>query len=514
MRQSLRAAWIALFTGCLAVAAAGCQGNGQTGLNVIVEGCTGLGAVGSLQVTLQQPQGSAQQAIDLGGRGLPVQFEADLDRTDIGRTLVEVQALSAAGQPVASARAEAHVVAGQVVPVSVDLCLLLDGGPFPADGGDGGPDAADGPDMGPDGPANDPPIINPDGPPPPDAPPVDGPDLGLRCGDEVRINLQTDPDNCGVCGHVCQEGDCVAGQCTPRVLTGASLTPVAMTVDQSRVMWLAIDPSTTDGQLLKLDKNLGTTAPVMLAPVVDPVALTTADSQVFWIGGTTGTELHGIPAEGGPDTTLSTDGPFTAVASAAARPELDTPTRLVVASGGASSSIQSVALDGSGLIPVATAGFTDPAALAVDFSQAFFAANRTGEQDHSILAAAFDGSGKVQTVAAHVGKVLALAIDPSYVYWLTNGGEVARQLKPGAMPPPAGEAPIEVGTIATLSCTPLQFVLDADFLYFPCPAGVGRVGKGGTPMESFPTGPATNVAVDSLYIYWQAPDGSVHRLTK
>lgn len=61
------------------------------------------------------------------------------------------------------------------------------------------------------------------------------PDKKTRCADEC-VNLQSDPHNCGRCGHRCGAGQsCVAGQCTTECPTG-------QTVCAGACVELATDP--------------------------------------------------------------------------------------------------------------------------------------------------------------------------------------------------------------------------------------------------------------------------------
>ncbi len=59
-------------------------------------------------------------------------------------------------------------------------------------------------------------------------------------------DLQTDPDNCGRCGHACVVGACVSGQCQPVQLVlafGTGETPNFLTVADGFVFWTEGQPS-------------------------------------------------------------------------------------------------------------------------------------------------------------------------------------------------------------------------------------------------------------------------------
>src|SRR5882762_2664453 len=45
------------------------------------------------------------------------------------------------------------------------------------------------------------------------------------------VDLQTDPNNCGACGHVCAAGDvCIAGTCTPKTVASSCLPTSSLSV--------------------------------------------------------------------------------------------------------------------------------------------------------------------------------------------------------------------------------------------------------------------------------------------
>jgi hypothetical protein len=63
---------------------------------------------------------------------------------------------------------------------------------------------------------------------PPDAPAP--PDSGCH-------DTQSDPHNCGKCGHDCQGGACVMGVCQPVLMTDDELFPHTLAADDARVYW-------------------------------------------------------------------------------------------------------------------------------------------------------------------------------------------------------------------------------------------------------------------------------------
>jgi hypothetical protein len=63
-----------------------------------------------------------------------------------------------------------------------------------------------------------------------------------QCG-SACANLQTDPSNCGTCGHGCLYGTCAAGQCQPWIVAQTTsgvldLARVAMASDGTNLVWL------------------------------------------------------------------------------------------------------------------------------------------------------------------------------------------------------------------------------------------------------------------------------------
>ncbi|HKA42691.1 MAG TPA: hypothetical protein VKF40_11945 [Burkholderiales bacterium] len=99
----------------------------------------------------------------------------------------------------------------------------------------------------------------------------DSNDAGSRDGapdasppDACVADLQSDPQNCGSCGHDCQGSACVAGACQPVVLASGLLVPSSLAVDQATVYWTtyghadAWNGATGDGSVMSVPRSGGT----------------------------------------------------------------------------------------------------------------------------------------------------------------------------------------------------------------------------------------------------------------
>jgi hypothetical protein len=125
---------------------------------------------------------------------------------------------------------------------------------------------------------------------------------GVACGGSLThcgascVDSQTDPNNCGRCGHSCVAGACVAGQCQSWVVTNTSTAnailninrggdnfQVDFAVDGTSVVWL----DKTEG-VLKVSATAGPSSPIAtLSPLplsnnALPGGLAMANGVVAW----------------------------------------------------------------------------------------------------------------------------------------------------------------------------------------------------------------------------------------
>jgi hypothetical protein len=134
----------------------------------------------------------------------------------------------------------------------------------------------------------------PDGGGPMDAPP---PETGVvvekqpTCGaassmtlcDGVCTDLETDPANCGACGHDCLGGACSLGRCQPFVLASlpAKTTPGQVATDGAYVVWTAVGPRTAHGGVYSVLSNGG---PNQKPFLVDQVVAGAAKDDTAYLG--------------------------------------------------------------------------------------------------------------------------------------------------------------------------------------------------------------------------------------
>lgn len=120
----------------------------------------------------------------------------------------------------------------------------------------------------------------------------------VTCG---AANLQTDPMNCGACGHDCLGGACDAGACQPVTIAAGQIGANGIAVDSTNVYWV----NYVSGTIVKGSKD-GTGAAVILATDYQgaPFDITLDATNVYWtdVGGYAGTgagTVNTCPKSGG-----------------------------------------------------------------------------------------------------------------------------------------------------------------------------------------------------------------------
>jgi hypothetical protein len=277
-------------------------------------------------------------------------------------------------------------------------------------------------------------------------------------------DTESDPLNCGRCGHSCQGGLCAAGVCQPVTIAISQEEPIGIAVNDAGLFWATWGGDTILQLPLPLSGSApyapnaiasaqkyptgiaiggsivcwtnensagsvvdivpGAAAPLTLASSLpDPFGIATDGATIYWSNlgyPTNGGSVVEVPVGGGNVTTLASG--------------LDNPRGVAIdatsvywaeagadASGDANGAMRSVPRSGG---PPATLASNQlsPVAVAVDATRAYWAnaGSGAGSSDGAILAVPL-GGGTPTTLAAGQASPAALAVDSSGVYWSTLG---------------------------------------------------------------------------------------------
>jgi hypothetical protein len=361
-------------------------------------------------------------------------------------------------------------------------------------GGDAGADAGDAAGGGTDGSlAGDTPSTS-DGPAPSCSTPLQ------VCG-STCVALESDPKNCGACGHDCLGGACLSGACLAFVFATATLAADSLASDGANLYW-------TDGSSPGFIETCSATgcagAPTSLAVVGGtPTAIAADGARVYWVDTLEGT-------------------------------------------------VNQCAVGGcNGQPTILASGQSQPGAIAVDATTVYWTALQgTSLVVGQVLACPIGGScASPSTLVANVAYPSGIAVDATSVYFETGTG-LSRCARGGcggtATVVASGTASSSVGVIALggmgaywtgqaglLECnvagcgTPSKFAsmaagvaADGAFVYWTQSSGVGQVmkcplagcGAEPTTLASNLNGPSS-LAIDETAIYWI--DGStIYKLAK
>jgi hypothetical protein len=313
------------------------------------------------------------------------------------------------------------------------------------------------------------------------------------CGD-----TQTDPHNCGFCGHDCGTGDCVAGVCASVVVATAQANAYAVVADDTYVYWTTNGAS---GAILRAPVG-GGGAEVLASGSTDyPAGIAVDANNVYWSNEVAGGAIQSIPIGGGTPKTIAAN--------------LDTPLALAVVGstlyftldpfeGTTAGAVMQVPVTGGAPTTIASSQ-NQPSSIAVGGGQVFWA-------DQVDLMASSLAPANARSFAPSEYPY-AVAADATNVYWTTglNGGAVVQE-------------PLGGGTSITLASGqyyPNAVAVDAANVYWTTgQGGAGTVMKvpigGGAPValatgQAYPSG----IALNSTSVFWvDFGDGTIRAVPK
>jgi hypothetical protein len=326
--------------------------------------------------------------------------------------------------------------------------------------------------------------------------------LSYGCGD-----MQTDPLNCGVCGHDCLGGACVAGQCQPVVVAWGQAYPCCIQLDSDHVYWLNSD--TPDGALQVAPKSGGDPT-TLVAQLGSPSGLVLDESYAYWAN-MDGSTVERVALGGGTPEPLESGagGLYPAYLAVDASNLYCTDFNL--------SAVAWVAKTG-GTWTNLVANESSPGAIVVSGPTLVWANSGTDGTDGAIRRMGVTGSPVASTLAGGLNWPTGVALWGEYAYWTDNGdgdpaslsGSVMRALVAGPSSPEK--------VAADLPC-PVGIAVDDSGVYWTdgCANTLSRVPLGESAVVTLASGVASpsELAVDAHSLYWVSWDTStVARLAK
>jgi hypothetical protein len=337
-------------------------------------------------------------------------------------------------------------------------------------------------------------------------------DSGYSPCSGVCTNYQTDPLNCGACGHSCQYGACSAGVCQPFAIVPNQMNPEELLVDSENLYWFSSqDSSGITYPIYMVNKSTGGAGTSLGSSSTSCTFLAIDLANVYWTEGCSAYgEVFSVPIDwlggGRPTTRWAMDQPWPG--GIAVDSENLYWIEMESADGGIFGGVQKMPLDGGAISTIASRQDRPAGTIALGGGNVYWADEGTNGADASVMMVPLDG-GTVNAVVLHQGG--NLTTDSTNVYW-TNGGSGTGTVMMAPLDGVSTPTPLATGrTILGGSIT-----TDGTFVYWTEPystptaqcAACGNVMKvaisGGVAPVTLASGQdnSAGIAVDSTFVYW------------
>jgi hypothetical protein len=332
-------------------------------------------------------------------------------------------------------------------------------------------------------------------------------------------DVQSDPGNCGACGHDCLGGGCTSGMCQP-VTLAVTHGSVGLAIDSAFAYWADNEAGAINKVSIALTHEGTPTAVVAGMRAQNVQGIASDGTYVYWTNKIAAGEVYRA---------LPTGAGLTTIASNQSQPDWIASNGTTVAwtnQTGNQVMAAPVTSDG-GVAPTQLnrtgENGTVPAGIAIDSANVYYAAKTSG--GGLAESAPLSGGGPVSELGT--ATFVGIAADSNYVYWTGGSGNpsVYQNTKAGT---PTTEKTIAAGALVC----PLAITSDGADVYFldqgsaACAApgnDAGAlyripIGNGGTlpaPLVAGLNDPQ-GIAVDGTAIYWVTggTTGAVMKLAK